>query len=190
MSSNTGPRHPRLEDQERLLLTPFEKNLQVWRQLWRVVERSHVVCQVLDARNPTFYWSDDLAGFARETHAAKPSVAILNKADLVPRDARAAWAKYFAAKHVPFLFWSAELAKPGRSTTDDVRGGGSADSGNNGGALSYPKADATNGFSSMQPTQGSGAQTALDGSGRDPLAVLSAAELVAELRMLVSDAAS
>ena len=66
-------------------MTPYEKNLQVWRQLWRVVERSHVVCQVLDARNPSFYWSDDLAAMAREYHPAKPSVAILNKADLVPR---------------------------------------------------------------------------------------------------------
>lgn len=36
----------RLEDEEHLVLTPFEKNLEVWRQLWRVLERSHVVVQV------------------------------------------------------------------------------------------------------------------------------------------------
>ena len=34
-----------LEEGARLTLTPFEKNLEVWRQLWRVVERSHVVVQ-------------------------------------------------------------------------------------------------------------------------------------------------
>lgn len=28
------------------MLTPFEKNLEVWRQLWRVLERSHIVVQV------------------------------------------------------------------------------------------------------------------------------------------------
>lgn len=28
------------------VVTPFEKNLEVWRQLWRVVERSHLVVQV------------------------------------------------------------------------------------------------------------------------------------------------
>jgi hypothetical protein len=28
------------------VLTPFEKNLEVWRQLWRVLERSDVVVQV------------------------------------------------------------------------------------------------------------------------------------------------
>ncbi len=37
---------PRLEDEEGLMLTPFEKNLEVWRQLWRVLERSDVIVQV------------------------------------------------------------------------------------------------------------------------------------------------
>ncbi|KAL6518667.1 GTPase LSG1-2 [Orobanche hederae] len=30
----------RLEENENLVLTPFEKNLDIWRQLWRVLERS------------------------------------------------------------------------------------------------------------------------------------------------------
>lgn len=33
----------RLEENEKLVLTPFEKNLDIWRQLWRVVERSDLV---------------------------------------------------------------------------------------------------------------------------------------------------
>jgi large subunit GTPase 1 len=36
-------------------VTPFEKNLEVWRQLWRVLERSDLVCQIVDARNPLLY---------------------------------------------------------------------------------------------------------------------------------------
>ena len=28
------------------MLTPFEKNIEVWRQLWRVLERSDIVVQV------------------------------------------------------------------------------------------------------------------------------------------------
>lgn len=36
----------RLEEDEHLVLTPFEKNLEVWRQLWRVLERSDVIVQV------------------------------------------------------------------------------------------------------------------------------------------------
>ena len=35
-----------LEEEEGLVLTPFEKNLEVWRQLWRVLERSDIVVQV------------------------------------------------------------------------------------------------------------------------------------------------
>lgn len=33
----------RLEENEKLVLTPFEKNLDIWRQLWRVVERTDLV---------------------------------------------------------------------------------------------------------------------------------------------------
>lgn len=36
----------RVEEDEKLTLMPFEKNLDVWRQLWRVLERSHIVVQV------------------------------------------------------------------------------------------------------------------------------------------------
>jgi hypothetical protein len=30
----------RLEENDKLLLTPFEKNIDIWRQFWRVLERS------------------------------------------------------------------------------------------------------------------------------------------------------
>jgi hypothetical protein len=35
--------------------TPFEKNIEVWRQLWRVIEKSDIVVQIVDARNPLLY---------------------------------------------------------------------------------------------------------------------------------------
>lgn len=49
-----------LEENPALRMTPFEKNLEVWRQLWRVVERSDVVVQVVDARQPLLYRCEDL----------------------------------------------------------------------------------------------------------------------------------
>ncbi|RXI09728.1 hypothetical protein DVH24_014410 [Malus domestica] len=63
----------RLEENDKLLLTPFEKNLDIWRQLWRVVERSDLIVMVVDARDPLFYRCPDLectrlplyAGFGR-----------------------------------------------------------------------------------------------------------------------------
>ncbi|KAM1210838.1 hypothetical protein ACFX2J_002638 [Malus domestica] len=50
----------RLEENDKLLLTPFEKNLDIWRQLWRVVERSDLLVMVVDARDPLFYRCPDL----------------------------------------------------------------------------------------------------------------------------------
>lgn len=35
--------------------TPFEKNLDVWRQLWRVIEKCDMAIQIVDARNPLLY---------------------------------------------------------------------------------------------------------------------------------------
>ena len=49
-----------------LAITPFEKNLDVWKQLWRVVERSHVLLQIVDARNPYFFYSADLEKYIKE----------------------------------------------------------------------------------------------------------------------------
>jgi len=47
----------RTETNEKLVLTPFEKNLEVWRQLWRVVERSDIIVQIVDSRNPLLFFS-------------------------------------------------------------------------------------------------------------------------------------
>ncbi|KAJ4459145.1 putative GTPase LSG1-2 [Paratrimastix pyriformis] len=44
-------------------LTPFEKNLDIWRQLWRVIEMSHVVLQIVDARNPMAFRCPDLEDY-------------------------------------------------------------------------------------------------------------------------------
>merc|ERR1711871_1433902 len=52
-----------LETDELLVLSPFEKNLEVWRQLWRVVERSDVVVQIVDARNPEFFRCPDFESY-------------------------------------------------------------------------------------------------------------------------------
>ncbi|CAO3666732.1 unnamed protein product [Rhizopus microsporus] len=60
-----------LEDEEGLLLTPFERNIEVWRQLWRVIERSQLVVQIVDARNPLLFRSADLEKYVTEVDAEK-----------------------------------------------------------------------------------------------------------------------
>ncbi|GFR44328.1 hypothetical protein Agub_g5541, partial [Astrephomene gubernaculifera] len=96
-----------LEEEEKLLLTPFEKNLEVWRQLWRVLERSDIVVQVVDARDPLLYRSDDLEAYCRELAASKSSLLLLNKADLLPPHVRTAWANFLDTAGVDYAFWSA-----------------------------------------------------------------------------------
>eukprot|EP00891_Asterochloris_glomerata_P002392 jgi/Astpho2/2392/e_gw1.00044.39.1_t len=103
----------RLEEDEGLVLTPFEKNLEVWRQLWRVLERSDIVVQVLDARDPLRYRSEDLEAYARELHPSKASLMLLNKADLLPAPLRSAWADHFDAAGIDYVFWSAKTAIDG-----------------------------------------------------------------------------
>lgn len=49
-----------------LAITPFEKNIEVWRQLWRVIEKSDVLIQIVDARNPEFFYASDLEKYIQD----------------------------------------------------------------------------------------------------------------------------
>ena len=83
----------RLQDEDKLLLTPFEKNLEVWRQLWRVLERSHIVVQIVDARNPLRFRCEDLERYVQDIEGVegeagtgsgkRTSLLLINKADLL-----------------------------------------------------------------------------------------------------------
>eukprot|EP01051_Picozoa_sp_SAG22_P000396 SAG22_NODE_10_length_35702_cov_72.266992_17_plen_683_part_00 len=96
-----------MESDEGLVLTPFEKNIEMWRQLWRVVERSDVVVQILDCRNPLLYRSLDFERFVREAGPMKGNLLLLNKADLLSEGMRQAWADYLNEQGIKFMFWSA-----------------------------------------------------------------------------------
>ncbi|EDZ72218.1 YGL099Wp-like protein, partial [Saccharomyces cerevisiae AWRI1631] len=95
------------ESNEDLLLTPFERNIEVWKQLWRVVERSDLVVQIVDARNPLLFRSVDLERYVKESDNRKANLLLVNKADLLTKKQRIAWAKYFISKNISFTFYSA-----------------------------------------------------------------------------------
>ncbi|XP_017621681.2 GTPase LSG1-2 [Gossypium arboreum] len=100
----------RLEENEKLVLTPFEKNLDIWRQLWRVLERCDLLVMVVDARDPLFYRCPDLEEYAKEIDKHKRTLLLVNKADLLPVSMRKKWAEYFRLHKVLFVFWSAKAA--------------------------------------------------------------------------------
>jgi large subunit GTPase 1 len=107
---NWRRRLARLEENEKLVLTPFEKNIEIWRQLWRVLERSDLVVTVVDARNPLFYRCCDLEAYVQEIDIHKRTMLLVNKADLLPVHIRQKWAKYFHSQGILYLFWSAKAA--------------------------------------------------------------------------------
>jgi large subunit GTPase 1 len=100
-----------LEANNRLKLTPFEKNIDVWRQLWRVLERSELVCQIVDARDPLLFRSADLERYVRELPGRKRTLLIVNKADLLTERQRAKWVDFWKANGVRAVFWSAVIAQ-------------------------------------------------------------------------------
>jgi len=98
-----------LQEKKDLLLTPYEKNLDIWRQLWRVIERSDVICQIVDARNPLLFKCDDLEAYVRETNKDKDYIVLINKADYLTEKQRSYWLEYFKTLNTKVLFWSALL---------------------------------------------------------------------------------
>ena len=128
-----------LQDGIGFVLTPFERNLEVWRQLWRVIERSQLVVQIVDARNPLRFRCEDLERYvhsmpanpadmsaippddAKHYRGPRNTLLLINKADLLDNEQRRLWAKHFQDHGVMFAFFSAmdetarQLAKQQRA---------------------------------------------------------------------------
>ncbi|KAF4962241.1 hypothetical protein FSARC_9666 [Fusarium sarcochroum] len=100
-----------LQENNDLLMTPFERNLEVWRQLWRVIERSDLIVQIVDARNPLLFRSEDLESYVKAVDPKKENLLLINKADMMTPKQRKAWAKHLKEARIPYRFFSAELAK-------------------------------------------------------------------------------
>lgn len=65
-------------------ITPYEKNIEVWKQLWRVTERADLMVQIVDGRDPLFFRCEDLVDYITELNPEKKSLLLINKSDLVP----------------------------------------------------------------------------------------------------------
>lgn len=111
-----------LQENNDLLMTPFERNLEVWRQLWRVIERSDLVVQIVDARNPLLFRSDDLEKYVKDVDPRKENLLLVNKADMLTLEQRQTWADYFEAAGISYKFFSAHLAKEMNEARDEEEG--------------------------------------------------------------------
>ncbi|CAG8971331.1 hypothetical protein HYALB_00005949 [Hymenoscyphus albidus] len=109
-----------LQENNDLLMTPFERNLEVWRQLWRVIERSDLVVQIVDARNPLLFRSEDLERYVKAVDSRKENLLLVNKADMLTLEQRQAWAKHFQEAKIAYKFFSASLAKEMNEARDEA----------------------------------------------------------------------
>ncbi|XP_026325126.1 large subunit GTPase 1 homolog [Hyposmocoma kahamanoa] len=98
-------------------LTPYERNLELWKQLWRTLEKSDIVLILLDARNPLLFRCSDLETYASE-HNCK-CILLLNKADLTTEYQRKCWAEYFSKEKVPVIFFSAAKSSKDRKISEE-----------------------------------------------------------------------
>lgn len=88
----------RIQESEDLMFTPFERNIEVWRQLWRVLERSHLIVQIIDARNPLRFRCEDLEDYVYDVEGPegekgtgkgfRKALLLINKADLLSLEQR------------------------------------------------------------------------------------------------------
>ncbi|TFK36971.1 hypothetical protein BDQ12DRAFT_608750 [Crucibulum laeve] len=73
----------------------FERNLEVWRQLWRVTEISQIILVLLDSRCPTLHYPPSLATYL----ADRKVILVLTKVDITGTARVQAWTDYFHQKY-------------------------------------------------------------------------------------------
>jgi len=96
-----------LQESTNCVVTPYEKNLEFWRQLWRVIERSDLVVQIVDSRHPLLFRSPDLEKYVKEVSPLKKNLLLINKADFLTESQRLTWAEYLSQNNIEFAFFSA-----------------------------------------------------------------------------------
>lgn len=72
----------------------FELNLETWRQLWRVLEKSDILLVIVDIRYPVLMFPPYLYHYVTN-ELQKDMILVLNKVDLAPPALVVAWKEYF-----------------------------------------------------------------------------------------------
>jgi nuclear GTP-binding protein len=83
----------------------------IYSELYKVIDSSDVICSVIDARDPMGTRSYYVENFVKKNAPHKHIIFILNKCDLVPTWATAAWIKILS-KEYPTLAFHASVTNP------------------------------------------------------------------------------
>ena len=83
----------------------------IWGELYKVIDSSDVVCQILDARDPLGTRCYHVEEHLKKNCPNKHIVIILNKCDLIPTWAAKKWIRYLS-KEFPTLAYKASITNP------------------------------------------------------------------------------
>ncbi|KAG1828094.1 P-loop containing nucleoside triphosphate hydrolase protein [Suillus variegatus] len=97
--TSAGPSIPDTTVQERMPCPPthFERNLEVWRQLWRVTEISQILLCLLDSRCPPLHFPPSLESYSTSRRAKV--ILVLTKVDIAGPERAEAWTAYLRKRH-------------------------------------------------------------------------------------------
>jgi len=70
-----------------------------------------IVVQIVDARNPLVFRSEDLEKYVKENGEEKKNLLLINKADMLSVNQRMQWANYFQKHDIEYVFFSAKIEK-------------------------------------------------------------------------------
>ncbi|CAL1291748.1 unnamed protein product [Larinioides sclopetarius] len=99
----------RKESREMIMLKGQSKRL--WNELYKVIDSSDVVIQVLDARDPMGTRSKHIENFMRKEKPHKQLIFVLNKCDLVPTWVTQRWVTILSAE-CPTMAFHASITNP------------------------------------------------------------------------------
>ncbi|KAL9061110.1 MAG: hypothetical protein Q9162_000255 [Coniocarpon cinnabarinum] len=83
----------------------------IWNELYKVIDSSDVLIQVLDARDPEGTRCHHVEKYMKTEAPHKHLLLILNKCDLVPTKVAATWVKHLSTSH-PTLAFHSSLKNP------------------------------------------------------------------------------
>ncbi|KAL0226002.1 hypothetical protein P9112_013326 [Eukaryota sp. TZLM1-RC] len=113
--NDTLPNPIQAEEEDKFIPEPaFDKGTskRIWGELFRVVDSSDVIIQVLDARDPIGTRSQHLERMLkRPEHKHRHLVLLINKVDLVPVSCTRQYVKLFSSEY-PCLAFKASVEKP------------------------------------------------------------------------------
>jgi nuclear GTP-binding protein len=107
--------HQQSEVQEKTLVSEYVffkgTSKRIWAELYKVIDSSDVVLQVIDARDPMGTRNQAFERELRKNHPHKKLVLLLNKVDLVPAWAASRWTQKLS-KEYPTVAFHASVTNP------------------------------------------------------------------------------